>query len=156
MPHVPSPEQDHAHGPMSDPNLRALTALRRMRHVETDEARRDLGDAMAQETALVARDAAIRGELDTARGMTGEFDREAFAAWLRRSMTERARLADALKQAEAQSAAARIVLANRRLAETAAEEALARGVAAVEAEAARKDQLTLEDVARALKRAAQR
>jgi hypothetical protein len=141
---------------MPEPNLRALTALRRMRHVETDEARRDLGEAMARETALAARDAAMRGELDAARRITGDFDREAFSAWLARSRTERAHVADALRDAEAHTAAARTVLSNRRLAETAAEEALAREAAARQAEVAAKDQLTLEDVARALRRAAER
>ena len=39
--------------------IRALTALRRLRHLEADAARRDLGEALAAETALAARDAAI-------------------------------------------------------------------------------------------------
>src|SRR5271156_2997759 len=64
-----------------DPDLRTLTALRRLRRVETDEARRDLGVALAQETALAARDEAMRGELEAARQVSGDFDRDAFSAW---------------------------------------------------------------------------
>ena len=66
---------------MPDPDLGALTALRRLRRVETDAARRDLGEAVTQEMALVARDAALGRELDEARQFAGDFDREAFAAW---------------------------------------------------------------------------
>jgi hypothetical protein len=139
---------------MSDPHLAALTALRRLRRVETDMARRDLGEAMAQETALAARDDAMVRELDEARRISGDFDREAFVAWFGRMRAERERLADAIREAEARAAAARTTLAQRRVAETAAEEALARAMAAVEADIARRDQLMLEDVARALKRAA--
>ena len=124
--------------------------------METDKARRVLGEALAQEAALAQRDAAMRDELDTARRMTGDFDREAFSAWLARTRMERTHVADALKDAEASAAAARMVLANRRVAETSAEEALAHAVTARDAEVARRDQLMLEDVARALKRAAER
>jgi len=141
---------------MPDPNFRALTALRRLRHAETDAARRDLGEALTRETALAARDAAMRDELQTARSMTGDFDREAFSAWLGRTRAERAILADALRDAAAQTAAARTVLTNRRVAETSAEEVLAEAIVARDAVAARRDQVMLEDVARALKRAVDR
>jgi hypothetical protein len=140
---------------MPDPNIRALNALHRLRRAETDEARRDLGQAQAQETALARRNAAMRDELDTARRMTGDFDREAFSAWLGRTRVERKNVADALKEAEAGTTAARTLLANRRVAETSAEEALARAVTARDAEVSRRDQVMLEDVARALKRAAE-
>jgi hypothetical protein len=50
--------------------------------------------------------------------------------------------------------AGRTELASRRVAETAAEDALAEVVSAAAAEVARRDQLTLEDVSRALARAA--
>ena len=102
------------------PEMHTLTALCRVRRVETDEARRDLGEALAQETALAARDEAMRRELETARRVLGEFDREAFSAWWGRMRTERARLADAMRSAEARTATARTALANRRVAETAA------------------------------------
>jgi hypothetical protein len=141
---------------MPNRNFRALNALRRLRRVETDEARRDLGEALTRETALARRNAAMRDELATARRMTGDFDREAFSAWLGRTRAERAQVADALKEAEAGTAAARMLLANRRVAETSAEEALAQAVTARDAEVARRDQLMLEDVARALRRAAER
>jgi hypothetical protein len=141
---------------MLDPNLGALTALRRLRRVETDMARRDLGDAVTQETALAARDGAMGRELDEARRHSGDFDRESFAAWFGRARAERARLADAMRDAEAHSAAARATLGHRRVAETAAEEALASALAARDAAVARREQVMLEDIARALKRASGR
>jgi len=118
-------------------------------------ARRGLGDAVILETALAARDDAMGRELDAAREIVGDFDREAFTAWFFRMRDERARLADAMHDAESRTAAARTILAQRRVAETAAEEALAGAVAAKEAASARRDQIMLEDVARALKRAAE-
>jgi hypothetical protein len=139
---------------MPDPELRTLTALRRLRRVETDEARRDLGVALAQETALAARDEAMRGELEAARQVPGDFDRDVFSAWWSRMRNERDKLADVMRQAEIRTAATRTVLANRRVAETAAEDALAHEVSARELTTARRDQAMLEDVARALKRAA--
>jgi hypothetical protein len=140
---------------MPDPDLRILTALRRLRRVETDEARRDLGEALAQETTFATQDEAMRGELEAARQVSGEFDRDAFSAWWARMRSERGKLADAMRQAEIRTAATRTVLANRRVAETAAEDALAREVSAREVTIARRDQAVLEDVARALKRAAE-
>ena len=125
--------------------------MRRMRRAETDGASRVLGDALAQETALAARNEAIGRELDDARHVSGDFDREAFSAWWERMREERARLADAQGAARARTAAAQAVLANRRVAETAAEDALAREVASREAALARHEQAVLEDVARALK-----
>jgi hypothetical protein len=132
--------------------LRALTSLGRMRRVETDEARRDLAEALGQETALAERDGAILRQVQEARLITGDFDRNAFSAWLGRLGIERARLAAAMREAEARTASARLVLANRRVAETAAEDALAEAVAVRGAETERKDQVMLEDVARALSR----
>ncbi len=140
---------------MADPNLRALTALCRLRRMQTDTARRDLGDALAQEATLADADAALTGELDAARQVTGDFDRDAFAAWLVRMLAERGRLAGALRQAEARTAIARAALATQRVTETASEEALAREVAEREAVVQRREQLVLEDVARALKQAAE-
>src|ERR1700683_5815758 len=76
---------------MPDPDLRTLTALRRLRMVETDEARRHLGEALADETALAAQDEAMRGELEGARQVSGDFDRDAFSAWWARMRSERDR-----------------------------------------------------------------
>lgn len=136
------------------PEMHTLTALYRVRRVETDEARRDLGEALAQETALAARDETMRCELEAARQVSGEFDREAFSAWWGRMRIERTRLTDAMRTAEARTAAAQTMLANRRVAETAAKDALAREVTAHEVTVARREQGMLEDVARALTRAA--
>ncbi len=140
---------------MSDPNLGALNALCRLRRVETDISRRDLAEALIQETALVARDSALGRQLDEARKLPGEFDRQAFAAWFGRMRDERNRLADALRAAESQTVALRVTLAHRRVAETAAEEAQAAALAVRAAAVARREQVILEDVSRALKRAAE-
>ena len=60
----------------------------------------------------------------------------------------------ALQEAGALTAAARTTLAQRRVAETAAETALAAAISAQAAAMAQREQVMLEDVARALKRAA--
>jgi hypothetical protein len=139
---------------MAQSELRALTVLRRLRRVETDAARRDLGEALAREVGLAEREAAIAREVGEESRISGDFDRQTFFAWLGRMRIERAGLADALRDAEVRTAAARATLAYRRVAETAAGHALAREITAREVASARRDQLMLEDVARALKRAA--
>ncbi|MGA3005805.1 MAG: hypothetical protein ABSE20_29235 [Acetobacteraceae bacterium] len=136
---------------MPDPDIGALTALRRLRHVETDAARRDLGEALTRETALAARDNALAQELAEARQLSGDFDREAFVAWFGRVRTERARLAEAMQEAISHIEKARTTLAHRRVAETAAEAGLAEAVSAQKTAAGRREQVMLEDVARALK-----
>ena len=140
---------------MSDAKIRALKILCRLRQVETDEARRGLGETMARETALAANEAAMEGELKSAREVTGDFDRDAFSAWFERKVTERARLSGAIRDAEACTLTARSELSNRRVAETAAKETLAREILALETATERREQIMLEDVARALKRAAE-
>jgi hypothetical protein len=137
---------------MADPDLAALTALRRLRHVETDTARRALGEAMTQETALAAREAAMRRDLDAARRMTGDFDREAFMAWFSRTRATWTVLGGELREAASRTEAARAALGRRRLAETAAEEALAQAAAVKQAALDRREQAMLEEVARELKR----
>jgi hypothetical protein len=138
---------------MPNPDLRALSALRRLRHAETDAARRDLGEAVARETALAERHAALVGELEAARNLCGDFDREIFVAWFGRMRVERERLAAAMREAAQHTTAVQITLAQRRLAETAAEAALSTAKAAQAAAVAQREQVMLEDVARALKRA---
>jgi hypothetical protein len=138
---------------MSTPEIRALIALHRLWRVETDAARRDLGQALAQETALAARDAAIETDLREGLRVSGDFDRQAFSAWLARLRIERTELAGAMREAEARTTDARAALSRRRVAETVAEEALAEERAARDVARARRDQVMLEDVARALKRA---
>jgi len=131
---------------------RALKALTRLRHIETDEARRALAETLAEETALLDRDATLAAAAIAARTVAGEYDRDSFAAFLARVRTERETLAAALRATEARTAAARMALGSRRMAETTAAEALDRTVLERKAETARRDQLTLEDVARALRR----
>ncbi len=132
--------------------LQVLTALGRMRRVETDEARRNLSDALAKEIALETRDAAIGRELEEALRVTGDFDRQTFLAWLGRKRGERAEIATAIRAAASRTAATRSALSHQRVAETAAEEALGRAKVAREEDVARRDQVMLEDVARALRR----
>ncbi len=110
---------------------------------------------MARETKLAASDAAMETELTAAREITGDFDRDAFSAWFERKVTERAGLAGTIRDAEARTLAARTELSNRRVAETAAKETLAREILALETATDRREQIMLEDVARALKRAAE-
>ena len=138
---------------MPDPDLHALTALRRLRHAETDAARRDLGEAVARETALAERHAALVGKLDAARRISGDFDRDAFVVWFGRMLTQRTQIVDAMRDAAAQTAAAQVTLAQRRVAETAAETALATAKTAQATAVAQREQVMLEDAARALKRA---
>jgi hypothetical protein len=138
---------------MPDRELHALTSLRRLRRIETDAARRDLGEALARETALSVREQALREEMESARLPAGDFDRETFSVWWERKRAERAEIADAMRMSASQTAAARAVLATRRLAETAADDALAKVMTGRDLTVARKEQATLEDVARALKRA---
>lgn len=131
---------------------RALSALVRLRHIETDLARRDLADRLAEEAALLDRDTALAREVEAARTVTGAYDQQAFAAFLARVRGERERLAVALREVSARVRAARADLAARRMAETSAGDALAEARAGEAAEEARRDQATLEDVARALRR----
>jgi Mg-chelatase subunit ChlI len=98
----------------------------------------------------------LRRELDEARRHSGDFDREAFIAWFERKQGERAHLADAIRDARSSTATARSVLARRRVAETACEEALASAMAARAAVVAHREQVVLEDVSRALKHASER
>lgn len=136
---------------MADPDLSALHALQRLRHAETDMARRDLAEALSHEVALAERHTAVRGEIQAARQFSGTFDREAFALWFGRMRAEQERLAGAVREAETKTSAARTALAHRRVAETAAEAALANAVAAQKIDAEHREQVMLEDVARALK-----
>jgi hypothetical protein len=141
---------------MNTPNLRALTALSRLRRIETDEARRALAAALAEEAALAARDAAIVEEIQQVRDGPAPFDLDMFAAWLGRMMAERSRLAETAREAATRTVTARADLNRRRVAETAAGDALAQATAERDAEFARREQMVLEDVARAMRRSAGR
>jgi len=89
---------------------RALKALTRLRHIETDEARRALAETLAEETALLDRDATLAAAAIAARTVAGEYDRDSFAAFLARVRAERETLAAALRATEARTAAARMAL----------------------------------------------
>ncbi len=135
-----------------EPRTRALMALRRSRRIETDLARRDLGVVLAHEADLIAGEQAIAREVEGARREIGAFDPDVFAAWLGRMAARRAALGEEARAAAETVAAARRELAARRMAETAAEDALGHIMAERALEVARRDQMTLEDVARALRR----
>jgi hypothetical protein len=137
---------------MSYRDLGALTALRRLRHAETETARRDLGEALGRESILASRQTTLGHEIEAARQFSGDFDREAFAAWFARVRADRERLAAAVREAEAFTVTVRTRLAHRRVAETAAEAALADALAVRKAANDRREQMMLEDVARALQR----
>ena len=137
---------------MAEPAPRALSVLRRARRVETDDARRALAEALARETALTDRATAIEQAVHDARRQPDIFDREVFAAWLIRIRDDRETIAVARRAAEAGTEAARAALATRRLAETAAEEALDRAMALADAARSKREQAELEDVARAIAR----
>jgi hypothetical protein len=134
--------------------LRVLTALCRLRRVETDSARRDLSEALAGEIALAAREAVVQRQIEEALAVTGDFDRQAFALWFGRMRTEQTELGQAMQAADAQTRATRTALAHRRVAETAAETALGQEITARAAEVARREQVALEDAARASRWAA--
>ena len=135
---------------MAEPALRALAVVCRLRHVETDAARRALADALADEAALDEADEAVQRRIAAERQFGGDFDHDAFAAWLGLMRARRDGLADASRAARARTEAARTALAARRMAETAAEESRAKAVAAVQEERARGDQAMLEEAARAI------
>ena len=130
--------------------IHALTALCRLRRIETDTARRALAGALAWETKLTDQEQAIAREVSEACRVTGEYDRDGFAAWLARMRGERARLAAESEAAQTRTGRSRAALAQGRVAEQAAGEALARAHAAWAMEMARRDQVMLEDVARAI------
>lgn len=127
---------------------RRLANLVRLRRLETDAARRDLAQALAEEGAILARDSALAAEVASVRAAGDVPDREILAAWLARRGAERADLAESLRVAAGRTAAVRAGLTGRRMAETAADEAFA----AARAAAARLDQgrsqVGLEDAAR--------
>jgi hypothetical protein len=73
--------------------------------------------------------------------------------WFGRMLTQRTQIVDGMRDAAEQTAAAQVTLAQRRVAETAAETALATAKTAQATAVAQREQVMLEDAARALKRA---
>ena len=136
---------------MPDRAVQVLRALRRSRRIETDAARGALGEAMRREQAAAEQEAATIREMEAARRAAECFDADAFSRWFSGMIARRDHQAEAHRDAASHAAAARAALTARRLAETAAEEALARRVAEEDAVTARRDQVTLEEVARAIR-----
>lgn len=130
-----------------------LRTLVRMRQATVGEAKRLLATSLEAET--LARNAAaeaerrIGREADAAcRIEAGDAAVEAFAAWLPvgRQQVEQARRAEASSQSATERARAALVLA--RTAAEAAEKLLAKREAELAAEAQRKAQLVLDELAR--------
>jgi flagellar export protein FliJ len=133
-------------------NLDPLESLLRMRRMAVDDARRGLAECLraeGQATAEVAAiEAAIEQEMEVATRLTaGDFEVEAFAAWLRQ-MRPRQRAALAGEQeAETATMEARTVLAAAQAAVRAVEEMLEQHAAAARAEAERRAQGELDEIA---------
>jgi flagellar export protein FliJ len=129
-----------------------LEALLRLRRLAADEARRSLADSLRAEDqavqAIAVIEAAIERETEAATNLAaGDAEVEAFSAWLRRIRPKQHAAYAAGDHAEAETARARIVLAAARAAVQAAEEMLEKQAAARQAEAERKEQHALDEVA---------
>ena len=131
----------------------ALRTLVRMRQAVVGEAKRLLASCLDAETqarnAAAAAERRIGMEADAAsRIEVGDAAVEAFAAWLPvgRTQVEQARRAEAASLSATERARAALVLA--RTAAEAAEKLLAKQEAELAAEAQRKAQLALDELAR--------
>ena len=120
--------------------------------METGEARRALAAALTREAVLAEEESTIEDMVASARRRDEVFDRESFAAWLASMTEKRAGLARTRSAAAAETATARRMLANRTMAETAVEDALALARANWLKAEAHRDQAMLEDAARAIRR----
>ncbi|MBV8914242.1 MAG: hypothetical protein JOZ05_14525 [Acetobacteraceae bacterium] len=129
-----------------------LKSLLRLRETAADQARRELAECLRAESeaaaAIVAIEAAIRREMEAASSLAaGDAEVEAFAAWLRRMRPQQQAAETARTAAEAATSEARAVLGAARAAVRAAEAALEGKTAAAQAEAARKAQGEIDEVA---------
>jgi len=129
-----------------------LESLLRMRRIAADEARRGLAESLRVESeatkAVAAIESAIEQETEVAASIAaGDAEVEAFAAWLRRIRPRRDAAYVAEQAAEAETARARIVLGAARAAVRAVEEILQEHAAAAQAEAERRAQAELDEVA---------
>jgi flagellar export protein FliJ len=129
-----------------------LESLLRLRQVALDEARRELAGCLRAESetaaAVAAIEAAIEREAEAASSLAaGDAEVEAFAAWLRRIRPEQRAAIAAAAAAEAATAQARAVLGAARAAVRAAETMIEKKAAEARAEADRKTQAELDEVA---------
>lgn len=121
-----------------------LATLTRLRRLESDEARRLLGEANARLAAAEARAAAAEAALATEAGQGDGGD---YSRWLPRALAERDRAARAVQFAADSAALARQGLAERRAAERALEELREARAAAARRQAARRAQILLDEAA---------
>jgi flagellar export protein FliJ len=129
-----------------------VKSLLRLRQTAVDQARCQLAECLRAETdaeaAIAAIEAAIAREMDAATSLAGDdAEVEAFAAWLRRMRPHEQAAHAAREAAEAATSEARAVLGAARAAVRAAEAVLEKNTAAIQAEAARKAQAQIDEVA---------
>ncbi|HEY2619395.1 MAG TPA: hypothetical protein VGI78_18790 [Acetobacteraceae bacterium] len=134
---------------MTDDPLEALLRLRRM---AADEARRGLAQCLRVESeaaaAVAAIEAAIERETEAATCLAaGDAEVEAFAAWLRRIRPKQQAAHAAEVEAEAATTRARAVLGAARASVRAVEEMLEKRAATAQAEAERRAQNEIDEVA---------
>jgi len=131
----------------------ALSVLLDLRRREVDRRRQDLADCMAAETEAAGTvrsiDAAIARDRDSGAGSADSMlFRDIFLAARRHLRAERQRAIAVLAEAEARSEAARERLAAARLAAEAVDRLILERTAAARANADRRAQHEMDDVAR--------
>lgn len=129
-----------------------LTSLLRLRRTAVDAARQDLAACLsAEEVAartVAELKAAIAREMDAASSLaTDDAEVEAFAAWLRQVRPQQAEACGAHDRARAETVRSRAALAAARAAERAAEIMLDKRAAEQRAEAAKRAQREIDEVA---------
>jgi hypothetical protein len=127
----------------------ALTTLRRLRQIESDQARRALASALAASLEADCRAQSARAALqtearaapvDAAHPLAGSY-----AAWLPAGQTAAREAAAAERAAQARADATRAALAEARAAERAVETVLDARAAARHAAALKREQVELDD-----------
>jgi flagellar export protein FliJ len=129
-----------------------VESLLRLRKMAADQARRELAECLRAESEAAAATAAIKAaiarETEAASSLAvGDTEVEAFAAWLRTMRPQQQAAHAAQAAAEAATSEARAVLGAARAAVRAAEAVLEKNSAVAQAEAARKAQNQIDEVA---------
>jgi hypothetical protein len=127
-----------------------LDALIRLRRLSLEEAMRDLGARLAEETEAVAAVARIEASIAAERDAASRLDAddaavEGFGCWLRRIGQERAAAVAARDRAEAETARARAVLGVARGALAAAEAEAARRAEQARTDGLRREQAAIDE-----------
>lgn len=131
-----------------------LGVLLTVRQRAVDQSRQALATCLAAETAAMAAirsiDGAIEREREAAdRRPDDHRGTEMLSAWLGRMRDQRRGAVAALAAAEGQTAAARAVLSAARASAQAVQRTIAERAALAHAEAAKREQHTLDDISRA-------